>query len=935
MTSGTTYAGLAVCSRVSALNYTNFDQVDVSGIWTVPSAPDPPVASVNGNAVNLTWNSVSGATGYNVKRATVSGGPYTIISGSLSSTSITDTSLTYGTAYYYVVSALNTAGESPNSSQASAQLPPAAPTGLAAMGYNLEADLSWTASSGATGYNVKRSTTSGGPYTTIATGITPTVYTDTALTNGTTYYYVVTGTGLGGESANSNQASAIPVASPIVDAWLDTDIGAVGLSGSASYTSGTFTLKGAGSDIYGNVDSFEFAYQPLIGDGTIIARVIQCGGKSGVMIRESLAANARFADFILATSTRTAVFQYRTTTGGGGSNGGNGTTAVAPWWLKLSRVGNVFTCFSSPDGITWTQAGQATITMNSAVYVGLAQCSRNPATLGTAVFDNVSIVPPAPSGLNATAGDTQTSLAWSGVSSATSYNVKYALTSGGPYTTISTGITGTNCTVTGLTNGTTYYYVVSAVNLGESPNSTEVSVRPLPPLPTAPAELTAMPDNAEVDLTWSAASAATGYNVKRAVTSGGPYATIATGVTDTYFTDIGLTNGTTYYYVVSGTNIAGEGANSSQASATPVSIPGAWLDTDIGAVGLSGSASYTSGTFTLNGAGSDIFGTADSFQFAYQSLSGDGTIIARVSQCGGKSGVMIRESLAANARFVDLILATSTQTAPFQYRTTTGGGSSNGGNSTTIVAPWWLKLSRAGNVFTGYTSPDGVTWTQGGQATVTMNSAVYVGFAQCSRNPAILGTAAFDNVSIVPGVNWSSQDIGAPEIVGASYYSSGTATLIASGTDVFGMSDQFRYTYLPSSGDCDITVRVAGVQNVNAGSKGGIMIRGSLEANAQFANAFLTPSTTYGANFQYCITAGSSAAGDTAVSIQPPNWLRLTRVGDVFTAYYSPDGTAWTQLGSAHTIAMPASAYIGLILNSHTNPQVLCTGTFDNIIVNP
>ncbi|RAV22231.1 Kelch repeat-containing protein [Paenibacillus contaminans] len=89
---------------------------------------------------------------------------------------------------------------------------PAAPINLTATGGNAKVDLSWSAVAGATGYNVKRSTTEGGPYTTIATGVAGTTYTDTAVTNGTTYYYVVTAVNAGGESANSNEASATPQA---------------------------------------------------------------------------------------------------------------------------------------------------------------------------------------------------------------------------------------------------------------------------------------------------------------------------------------------------------------------------------------------------------------------------------------------------------------------------------------------------------------------------------------------------------------------------------------------------------------------------------------------------------------------------------------------------------------------------------------------------
>jgi mannan endo-1,4-beta-mannosidase len=87
---------------------------------------------------------------------------------------------------------------------------PAAPTGLTATAGNAQASLSWTASSGATSYTVKRATTSGGPYTDVATGVTSTSYTNTGLTNGTTYFYVVSATNSAGTSANSSQASATP-----------------------------------------------------------------------------------------------------------------------------------------------------------------------------------------------------------------------------------------------------------------------------------------------------------------------------------------------------------------------------------------------------------------------------------------------------------------------------------------------------------------------------------------------------------------------------------------------------------------------------------------------------------------------------------------------------------------------------------------------------
>src|SRR5262245_39719877 len=180
--------------------------------------------------------------------------------------------------------------------------------------------------------------------------------------------------------------------------------------------------------------------------------------------------------------------------------------------------------------------------------------------------------PPAPTNLVATPGNGQVSLSWNASSGATSYNVKRSTTSGGPYTTIATGVTATNFTNTQLVNGTTYFFVVSAVNsAGESGNSNQASVMPMNPQnpPPAPTGLTAQPGNAQASLSWNASSGASSYNFKRSRTSAGRYTTIATAVTSTSFTNTGLTNGTTYFFVVSAVNSAGESGNSNQASVTP------------------------------------------------------------------------------------------------------------------------------------------------------------------------------------------------------------------------------------------------------------------------------------------------------------------------------------------------------------------------------
>jgi hypothetical protein len=193
---------------------------------TIPAAPGSLTATAGNAQVTLTWSTSSGATSYHVKRATTTGGPYRQVSAP-ASTNFTDTGLTNTTTYFYVVSALDSAGESPNSSQVSGTpvaptQAPSAPTGVQAVAGNAQVALTWNASVGATSYNVKRGTTSGGPYTVLSSPATV-AFTDTGLTNRTTYFYVVSAVNSVGESANSSQVSATPVASTPPDVTITID----------------------------------------------------------------------------------------------------------------------------------------------------------------------------------------------------------------------------------------------------------------------------------------------------------------------------------------------------------------------------------------------------------------------------------------------------------------------------------------------------------------------------------------------------------------------------------------------------------------------------------------------------------------------------------------------------------------------------------------
>jgi regulation of enolase protein 1 (concanavalin A-like superfamily) len=363
-------------------------------------------------------------------------------------------------------------------------------------------------------------------------------------------------------------------------------------------------------------------------------------------------------------------------------------------------------------------------------------------------------------------------------------------------------------------------------------------------------------------------------------------------------------------------------------------LPPGWDHGDIGAVGAPGSASESGGMFTVEGAGGDIWHTADAFHYAYRRLTGDAAIVARVTSvefihAWTKAGVMIRETLDPSSPHAMMIVSAGKGFA-FQRRTSPGNVSvhTSGGAG---AAPQWIQLQRTGPIVVASISSDGVTWTEVGRDTFAIGADIHVGLAVSSHVAGVTATATFDRISVTQNAplpaGWAASDIGSVGVAGSARASGGTFTISGAGADVWNTADAFHYAYTPLSGDGSITARVDFVEDVAAWTKVGVMIRESLDPGSP--HAFMLVSAGRGLAFQRRTSAGSISVHTSGGPGVAPRWVRLVREGAAISAWSSPDGVTWTLVGQ-DTFAMGPNVYIGLAVSSHDTARA-AAGTFSNV----
>jgi regulation of enolase protein 1 (concanavalin A-like superfamily)/fibronectin type 3 domain-containing protein len=724
----------------------------------VPPQPPSGLTAVNARGgIAVSWvesvepESATPASKYTVKRSTVSGGPYETVARDLTVTSYTDRRVRRkGQTYYYIVTASNDAGESASSLEMA--ITAGLPDGWATR------DVGAVRSEGSTTFDGRRFTLE------------------------------ASGADIGGAKDEFRFVHR--------------------------------RLRGNGTIV-----------------ARIVFPVSSQYAKVGVMMRQSLGDDAPHAAMLiqgLALHAWSGVWVTRTTPGGETTGTGSipvppsqqqtitvdagfpisdlgvlpdsatplpapyveaasdGYRMRRPYWVRLQREDSTLTGSISPDGERWTEVGTTELDLPGTVEVGLAACSclgvtETYAETTTAVFDNVTVddwsVEPAPAlagELRAATGTSGVELAWSDLDLAGRYTVKRSATSGGPYETVADYIEpvgfGVDIRYTDATGtpGTTYYYVVSAVNVsGLGPSSEEASAQmPTPPGPTIESSSTAYANVGErFEYLIRATNNATEFS--------------ATGLPDGLELDAatGLITGTPttageYSVEVAARNATGAGTGAVELSVgTPP--PGPWRYGDIGdyvlderqlgtysvvSIRTPGITSYDdeTGEFTVRGAGSslNIINQGMAVHYAYMPVEGDAEIVARLvssdnAGAAGRVGLVMTKSLSPFDQMAGAIL-TSTGSGDagveqFVRRSRVAAGPATSDGSSGVSGPVWLKLERQGDTFRAASSTDGATWAPIGQADAipTFGEAqYYAGLVVVSGDPMTLNTTVFDHVSV-------------------------------------------------------------------------------------------------------------------------------------------------------------------------------------------
>jgi fibronectin type 3 domain-containing protein len=576
--------------------------------YTVPNAPTSIITRYGNGEINISWvapvdNGGNAITGYNVYRSVNDESNFIKIASLGLVTSYLDTTTTNGIKYYYRVSANNSAGEGYPSEYGYniSRTIPTVPINLIAIYGNANITLWWNASlsDGGTSilsYNIYRGTAPGSEIFIANTGNNYSNYTVTGLMNGQIYYFKVSAVNSEGEGPLSESVSETPKTTPDapINFALDNGDGQILLTwdpplsnGGAAITNyhiyrGNQTNQLSLIITVGNVSSY--LDTGLVNDQTyyyLIAAVNIVGNGTNTtelsaMPLSSVPTEPQNFNLIYGNN------QVNLTWNAPGYYGApsilyyriyRGTTkGFENFLLNTTDSSTEYSDLFVENGITYFYRISA---VNSYYIEGIKT---------TSLEIMPRSVPTAPMNVSASYGNQNVTLKWdapedNGGIAISNYSIYIGTVSGSHILNVTTSGPVGEYTISSLTNGITYFFIIRARNSeGLSPNSTEVSATPKT-VPTAPKFPFATPGDSQVSLSWSTpdsngGSSITNYRIYRRM-NGGTSSLLVTIGTNTLFTDFDVLNGNLYEYNITAINSAGESPASVLVSATPRTIPNA------------------------------------------------------------------------------------------------------------------------------------------------------------------------------------------------------------------------------------------------------------------------------------------------------------------------------------------------------------------------
>jgi uncharacterized repeat protein (TIGR02543 family) len=698
---------------------------------TPPGAPTIVSTTPSNAKVELVWDGVPFATGYNVYQSTTSGTTGTLVA------TVTDsvyryeaTGLTNGTTYYFVVGAVNEIGEN-RSVQVSATpvTVPGAPTGVNAVAFNGQATITFTApadngGSAITGYRV----TSTPGNIVVTTSNDDTTVEVTGLTNGTPYTFTVEALNAVGYGTASAASEAV---TPKAVASAPTGVTAVAGNGQATITF-TAPADNGGSAITGyRVTSTPGdIVKTTDNDATTVVVTGLTNGMSYTFTVEAL--NAAGYGVVSTASEPVTPKTVPDAPTGVTAVAGNGEVTIT-FTAPSDNGGSAISGYrvtSTPGNIVKTTDTDATTVVVTGLTNGTSYTftveALNAAGYGSASSASEAVtpktVPDAPTGVTAVAGNGQATITFTapadnGGSAITGYQV--TSTPGNIVKT--TDNDATTVVVTGLTNGTTYTFTVEALNAAGASSASEASEAVTPmTVAGAPTGVTAVAGNGQVTITFTApadngGSAITGYRVTS--TPGNMVKTTDTDATTVVVT--GLTNGTSYTFTVEALNAAGASSASEASEAvTPKTVPDA--PTGVTAVAGNGEVTITFAAPADNG-GSAITGyrVTSTPGNMVKTTDTDATIVVVTGLTNGTSYTFTVEALNS-VGYGAASAASGSVTAMTVAGAPTGVAAVAGNEQATIT--FTAPADNGGSAITGYR----VTSTPGNIVETTTNDATSI-----------------------------------------------------------------------------------------------------------------------------------------------------------------------------------------------------------------